>query len=564
MDYEEDVSTLPNGEIDGNGSIDTILWPEQDCPFLHMYNAMPQDQVQGIVDFVRKMYNRHFALEQDDPELAATMHFAGFFSLLPRNQMLHTDAIMRLIGMIPPTYFDMIMAPDFSGPHASAEVWTPIRDEAIAAGIKQNQPGGGYFRAYTGPFDEMQRISRDFLASPRPDYSHLEPFLRRWLDRNQGCNSQTQCCIGYFGEVSTGTVDNRFDAEDHPTRRDGAALQWEFFNWINWIVDLSGSVLKFQFWACPPVKRVSWVLEAFVSGLYAMASSYVITKALIAGLAKDGTGLNSVNCGRPHFLDKLFGSKYVLDWLKMGCSDRTQPLRRIGGVPLFIPSFIKYNSDALGGYINNPHGKFQERWPGRFLRFGQDLLNDFLLTGDQLLSFLGHLGGIANAASEGFTDDGKSRRMVRRGGEGGAANAESEGFTDDGKSRRMVRGGEDNAESEGFTDDGKSRRMQKTARKGSGMVKGIKGKLSSRYRIQCKNCGRKGWNMYTNKDTKCSCYNSKCSTHGKRSKVPALYPTVKGKNKNWEWVRDAAGQPKPKTEDDDTDDDDTDDDDSDN
>ena len=581
MDYEEDVSTLPNGEIDGN--LDEILWPKQDCSFRHMYRAMSQVRVQRIVDFVREMWGRHFALEQNDPELAATMHFAGFFSLLPRNRILHTNAITRLIEMIPPAFFDMIMASDFSGPHASDEVWAATRDQAIAAGINQDRPGGGYFRGYMGQFDEMQRIARDFLAVARTNYLHLERFFRMWLDRNQGCNSQTQCCvtIGYFGEVSTGTVNGRFLQEDHPTRRDGAALQWEFFNWINQIEDLNGSILKFQFWECPPVKRASWILEAFVSGLHAMASSNESINGGVSttSLANDATGLNSVNCGRPHFLDKLFGSRYVLDWLKKVCPDRTRPLCRIGGVPLYIPSFIRYNSDALREYINNPLGRFQERWPDRSLRLGQDLFNDFLLTGEQLLSFLGHLGGTATAASEGLTADGKSKAMVRR----GRASAASEGLTADGKSKAMVRRGRATAASEGLTADGKSKAMARrghacaasgghtadgkskhAVRRGRKRAGKGAGKLEiPRYRIRCKHCNRERWNIYTNNNTCCSCYNRKCIKFNKQTKVPPLNPQRSTKNKNWEWDRDAAGQPKPKTEDDDTDDDDTDDDDSD-
>jgi hypothetical protein len=63
------------------------------------------------------------------------------------------------------------------------------------------------------------------------NYKKLGLFLERWLVRNGKRLDDAICCIQYIGETSR-TVEDQFLEEDNPKKRDGAGLQWEFFQWF--------------------------------------------------------------------------------------------------------------------------------------------------------------------------------------------------------------------------------------------------------------------------------------------------------------------------------------------
>jgi hypothetical protein len=64
-----------------------------------------------------------------------------------------------------------------------------------------------------------------------PNYKKLGIFLERWLVRNGKRSDDAICCIQYIGETSR-SVEDQFLEEDNPKKRDGAGLQWEFFQWF--------------------------------------------------------------------------------------------------------------------------------------------------------------------------------------------------------------------------------------------------------------------------------------------------------------------------------------------
>ena len=291
--------------------LDKRLWPESTNPFHSLYQDMPLQRVQRIVNFVRDMIEDFQAMEHVDADME---HLAGAIpSLLPPDLVLRDEAILRLIGRLPPSFFEMIMANGFRGDRMTLEALDAIRRQAEQCGLNPDIKGGEYIRCYVGQYEDIRQKMEQFLESPRDGFVHMPGFFRSWLDRNDGLDPDTVCSIPYFGEVSSGTVTARHDAEDNPNKKDGAEAQWEFFQIFPTPHRGEGATNSTGFifgHVEPGNKEEAWILEALIAGLIQMATIRTLASlasvgavAYIAMRACDGSALNNVNCGRPWFND---------------------------------------------------------------------------------------------------------------------------------------------------------------------------------------------------------------------------------------------------------------------
>jgi len=536
-------------------NIDELLWPEDTNPFRHMYEAMPPEQRQRIVNFVRRMIQAFLDMDHDD---AHKQHLAGVIPyFLSPDVAVSDEAILRIIGRYPPFFFEMLMAPGFRGDRMCPRDLERLRDEA-ARFLDPNDQGGEYIRYHVGRYVDIRRTMERFLQGHQDGFVHMPNFCRGWLDRNEGLHPDTPCSIPYFGEVSSGTVVDRHRAEDDPNVRDGAQHQWEFFQ----IFKVLGFIVAFVR-ACN--NKEAWILEAFTAGMVQMATIATLSSAVSAAAGTayfalqvlDFTALNAVNCGRPWFLDHLFGSKFVVDWLKK-YKRPTDLLSKAVGVPAFIWSFIEYNLPRMLAYFSDPSGRFRVRWPfAPVFRNMMDIM--YFLTVEQFHSFVGHLGGTANAAAEGYVVEGgrkKSRRMQKRGREGAAA----EGYVVEGgrkKSRRNQKKGRKGAVATHKEKD--DRGKSKTAVAGQKAMAKSRRKSSKRKFIQVWTiCERKGCSGKRKRQRKSVPTTGQASEQGcnycSGRARPPRYDATRNPTQNWSYVLDENGNPLVAHSDDETED----------
>eukprot|EP00979_Chaetoceros_neogracilis_P005380 scaffold982_cov234-Chaetoceros_neogracile.AAC.20 len=281
--------------------IDIHLFDGGDSPFSELYNKMERIEREDITSFVQRLIN-DYPDEGDHLYGLSLLTRSNFSSVIIQND----EAIQRIVQMLPPTFFKMAMKDGYRADQTSLEDLQIISDQA-AQKLNPADPGV-YIRCYVSIVAKFRKRANEFLqggAVANPNYKKLSSFLETWLVRNDKRSDDGVCCIPYIGETSR-SVQDRFSQEDNPITRDGANLQWEFFQWF-------GITIKFAMGYVAPGKGQSKFIEAFVAGIIQRSTVSTLgaesCKSFLL-LSKDGTGLNQVRCGYNYFDRNSF-----LDWI---------------------------------------------------------------------------------------------------------------------------------------------------------------------------------------------------------------------------------------------------------
>jgi len=382
-DKKNVTSTSPDTKLAAKvvPEIDIHLWDGGESPFSVLYNEMEKIDRESITSFVQRLIN-DYPDEGDHLYGLSLLTRSNFSSVIIQND----EAIQRIVQMLPPTFFKMTMKDGYRADQTSLEDLQIISDQA-AQKLNPADPGV-YIRCYVSIVAKFRKRANEFLqggAVANPNYKKLRSFLERWLVRNDKRSDDDVCCIPYIGETSR-SVQDRFSQEDNPKTRDGANLQWEFFQWF-------GITIKFAMGYVAPGKGQSKFIEAFVAGIFQRSTVSTLgaesCKSFLL-LSKDGTGLNQVRCGYNHFKQNSF-----LDWIikKRDPNLGDIPLATGDtGFPKHAKGYIEKKMSQILAYVNDMKGTFVKNWPNFGKTNGETTDEDVhhFFTPDQLHSFVSH------------------------------------------------------------------------------------------------------------------------------------------------------------------------------
>ena len=324
---------------------DELLWPLESCPF---------PLAEGSVNFFRGLIDTW-----DGDRMS---HLSGATRMVPRHLLRTDESLQRILRRYPIEWQEMMMRPGFRPELMNRQDWECIQEGGRGI-LDPTKPGGGYVRVDCRPIDDKradyEKCSNSTDIYRRDDgrdvaitgFRLMGRFIDKFSETHQDLPGTSYHSTIYGGETSTGTVEDRWEAESNPNVRDGAGGQWEYFQ----LFELTHQFMVFFVSSVGRQKFQSWLLEAFFLGTMCLSGKKNGGSANLL-LGVDGTGLNSTNGGVPFFLDFGTATKLaIVKWFKGGAMtlDRDQPIMSNLDVPPGITGYVlfHYRTGELLDYL---------------------------------------------------------------------------------------------------------------------------------------------------------------------------------------------------------------------
>jgi hypothetical protein len=226
------------------------------------------------------------------------------------------DGLMKelplLLNFISPILLDILILTStgdisFHAEHMiRQQIFRLVVGESICKFDKASQYGT-YIRVIQTTVGEFKDYVSTLCSDKLADHPKGASLIHVILSEIESYPDEMSFSRIYVGETSSQTIEVRRCQENNPTVKDGADMQWEFFQ-LMW--GLVGEPFHIQISRYEPHDKVlAWKLEALVATLIVAFSNRTSNIAdvehhrQIRLTCHDGSGLNVINCGSPIWLE---------------------------------------------------------------------------------------------------------------------------------------------------------------------------------------------------------------------------------------------------------------------
>ena len=245
-------------------------------------------------------------LEED---LDPTSHIYGLLNIIDSNGASEMEALERelpiLLNHFNPTFLEMLLGRGnvFHAERITEEMVTTLVTSQTKYGLDPNKQTGGYIRIFRGTLDNLRGTVSAITDQQKKEFWRGYKFLLRFLERHERVPGNTRVSSVYFGETSAQTIRTRQGQEDNPDKPDCARVQWEVGQLVGLPIHAQIAITEFR------DKRSSWNVESLGASLCMAVSNYWsrmngVNAGTITLSSRDGSGLNTANCGIPFWITK--------------------------------------------------------------------------------------------------------------------------------------------------------------------------------------------------------------------------------------------------------------------